>query len=133
MILASNKKARYEYIIGDTYNAGLLLSGSAVKALRSGRVSLDGVYGVFQNDKLELINILVETKRENMQLLLNGKELFEIQKEVNIKGTTIIPLEIHTAGRWIKCTIAIAKGKKLYDKRETIKKRDLDREMRTTR
>ena len=131
-VLAFNKKANFEYHIIDKYVAGLSLSSPLVKLLRAKTINLQGVYITYQTPlkSLQLINLDGSMINSNSSLLLNQKEVQEIIKSLQIKGNTCIPLKIFTQKRWIKAEIAVVKGKKLWDKRETIKKRDLDREER---
>jgi SsrA-binding protein len=128
--LATNKKARYDYQILQTYTAGLVLSGKMVKQLRLKRVNLDGRFAVFQGGNLQVIGIGNETVTENIQLMLSKKELDDIKEQIDQKGVTCILLNIHTQKRWIKAEIATVKGKKKWDKREDIKKRDIERELK---
>jgi SsrA-binding protein len=114
-----NKKARFEYHFLDTYTAGMVLDGVDVKNIKSGEFSLVDAYCIFKDDELFLNNI---------KLLLNRRELNKLQNNL-IKGTTIIPYKIfaNEKGKF-KLELSLAKGKKLYDKRETIKQRDISRE-----
>lgn len=138
-----NKKARFEYEILDKYTAGIVLSGTEIKSIREGKASISESFCEF-NDKSELfiINMQVDEyshgshynhkSKAERKLLLNRQELKKLQKEVNTSGLTIIPLNLFLNDRGLaKLSIALAKGKKLYDKRENIKdrdnKRDLDR------
>jgi SsrA-binding protein len=126
--LAINKRANYEYLILEKYTAGLSLSGGLVKEIRTKRVNLQGIYIIFQKNQLQLIGFGNESARDNVPLLLNENELNKITKLLQIKGNTCIPVKIFTMKRWLKMEIAVVKGKKLWDKRQTIKDRDLDRE-----
>ena len=129
-VLAYNKKANFEYHIIDKYTAGLSLSSPLVKLLRAKLINLQGVYVTYQTPlkAFQLINLDGSMINSNASLLLNQKEIQSIQKALAVKGNTCIPVKIFTQKRWIKAEIAVVKGKKLWDKRETIKKRDLDRE-----
>lgn len=129
-ILLINKKARFDFHVLESYQAGLALESSMVKLIRGGRVTLQGVYIVRQNNRLEMIGLGNESLRQNVPLLLKQQEVNEIQGHLSTKGVTCIPLNIKTVGRWIKAEIAVVKGKKTHDKRETLKQRDLDREIR---
>lgn len=136
-----NRKAKYNYYIMDTYVAGISLIGSEVKSIRAGYVDLSEAFCIF-NKSQELIlkncyiykyNNIVYTREENIdrKLLLTKKELKKLKKEVEQNGYTIIPISVivNNPG-YIKFKIALCKGKHNYDKRETIKKRDLERELR---
>jgi SsrA-binding protein len=129
-----NKKVRFEYTILDTYQAGIVLTGSEVKAIRNGKISMTDTYCYFKGSELYVKNISVtlsdgEPKRER-KLLLKKNELKKIKNSL-INGLTIVPLKIYTNERGlIKLDIVLAKGKKNYDKRNTIKERDLERELK---
>jgi SsrA-binding protein len=128
MILAQNKKAFFDYFVIETYQAGLVLSGKMVKQIRAKKVNLQGRYIVHQQQKLQILDFGNQEISENITLLINQKEMTEILKYLNIPGYTCIPLNIKTIGRWIKAEIAVVKGKKNYDKRQTLKEKDLQRE-----
>lgn len=128
-ILAQHRRARYDFAIIESYQAGLSLSGKMVKLMRAGRVTLNGVFIVKQNNRLEMINVGNEEFQENVPILLKKKEMNEIIDYIGQKTITCIPLNIKTVGRWVKAEIAIVKGKKNYDKRDSIKKRDIERDM----
>jgi len=138
-----NKKARFQYEILDKYTAGIVLSGTEIKSIRSGKASITESFCEF-NDQTELfvVNMTIEEyiygtyynhkPKATRKLLLNKKELKKLNKEVQNTGLTIIPLRLFVnENGYAKLDIALAKGKKLFDKRETIKdrdnKRDLDR------
>lgn len=135
-----NRKAKYNYQIIDSYIAGISLIGSEVKSLRNKQADLSESYCVFRNNELILKNCYIHkynniayTREENVdrKLLLTKKELKKLKKEVENPGYSIIPIAIivNDPG-FIKFKIALCKGKHNYDKRETIKKRDLEREMK---
>ena len=131
-----NKKARFEYELIDQYTAGIVLTGTEIKSIRNSKASLTESFCEF-NEKGELfaINMYVEEylygtrfnhkPRNSRKLLLNKKELKKIEKEVKNKGLTIVPLRLFINDNgYAKLQISLARGKKLYDKRETIKDRD---------
>jgi len=134
-----NRRSRYDYTLHDTYDTGVILTGPEVKAVRSGQVSLKGSYVTLKDGELWLINAsfsVIHTQPGEMtrtiettprKLLAKKKEIAELQTAKDT-GLTIVPLSMTTRTRFIKVKIATAKGKKQYDKRETIKRRDLDRE-----
>lgn len=138
--IAQNKKARYEYEILDKYEAGIELQGSEVKALRQGRVNLNDAYCRFIKGELWLLNAHIghlETsnrhfareERSPRKLLLHRKQLNTLFGKVSKDGLTIVPLMLYfNEKNLVKVSIALAKGKKLHDKRETLKRRTLDRE-----
>ena len=139
-ISVKNKKAYYDYHIIDEFTAGIVLLGSEVKSIRDGHANLQGSYCYLDQNSVivksmnvkEYPNACVqhEPLRER-HLLLNKNEIAKIRKKLEIAGTTLIPLLLIT-GKTIKLKIGLAKGKKLYDKRNTIKERDIDRENKRT-
>jgi SsrA-binding protein len=129
-VLINNKKAGFEYTILETYQAGLSLSSKMVKQVRSRRVTIEGKYVIFQQDKLMILDFGNDGLRENVPLLLKKKEIDEISGLLTTKGYTCILLNVKTIGRWIKSEIAIVKGKKNFDKKSAIKSRDIDRDLK---
>lgn len=141
MKITTNRKAYFEYFVLEDFDAGLMLLGAEVKSVREGNVSIVDCFAYITNGEVWLKNMKVarykqthmaEKHDENRdkKLLLNRKEIDRIEKLLQDKGTTMVPLEIFTARNRVKVKIGVVKGKKLYDKRETIKKRDMDREIR---
>ena len=128
MNLATNKKAHFDYHILESFQAGLSLSGKMVKQLRNRRVNIAGKYVIYQKGQLQIIDFGNDQIRENVSLLLSSREVGEIRSKLTEKGVSCVVLNIKTVGRWIKAEVAIVKGKKNFDKREDIKKRDLDRD-----
>lgn len=138
-----NKKARFEYEILDRYTAGIVLTGTEIKSIRSSRASIAESFCEFnEGGELFIINMTIEPyefgthynhkPKADRKLLLNKKELKKLQKDVQAKGLTVVPLLLYISEKgYAKLDIALAKGKKFFDKRETIKdrenKRDLDR------
>lgn len=132
-----NRRARFDYALEDGLMAGIVLSGKETKALRLGNGSLRGAYVTFKNGELWLINATIsgfsgapinETDQTRARKLLLKKREIEQLEQDKKQGKTIVPLELLTSGRYIKVRIASGKGKKHYDKRETIKRRDQGRE-----
>jgi SsrA-binding protein len=122
-----NKKARFKYFIEKKYIAGLVLTGLQIKSIRYKKANIDNSYCTFDSDELFLYNTNFENnlKSNTIKLLLNKKELIKIKKETNSPGVTIIPLKIFINDNgFAKVQICIAKGKRNFDKRETIKKRE---------
>ena len=130
-----NRKAKFEYEFIDTYIAGIVLSGVEVKFIRDGRLSFVDSFCTFQNGELFVKNLSISgTGNDNIKrdrkVLLKRRELVRLEKEL-IKGLTIIPYRVFINEKgFIKVEIILAKGKKLYDKRETIKARDIEREIK---
>ena len=141
MVYASNKKAHFDYTIIDTLEAGIVLSGSEVKAVRNGLMNLKGTFVAVYADHAELLNAhigqykysvgkeLYYDPTKSRKLLLHKREIAYLQGKKQEEGLTIVPLSVYTKGRQIKVEIGLAKGKKLYDKRESIKTRDLNRQL----
>lgn len=136
-----NKKARFEYEILDKYTAGIVLTGTEIKSIRAGKASITESFCEFNdNGELFAINMTIQEyaygnyynhrPKAERKLLLNRRELKKLQKEVNTSGLTIIPLRMFLNEKGLaKLDIALAKGKKLYDKRDTIKDRDNKRNL----
>ncbi|KKU21148.1 MAG: SsrA-binding protein [Microgenomates group bacterium GW2011_GWF1_46_12] len=133
------KLAKREYAITDTYVAGVVLTGAEVKSLRGGGGSLRDGYVKLINGELYLVGADLpqyshysgkeyDAKRSR-KLLMKAKEILKIQQQIEGKPLTLVPLRLFFQGRWVKCEIGIGKGKKEWEKREDIKKRDVDREM----
>ncbi len=141
-IVGTNRKAKYQYEIIEKYEAGLVLLGTEVKSLRESKVNIQEAYGKFINNELWLINSHIsEYKYGNInnhdplrprKLLLNRREIKKIKTKLQEKGLTLIPIKIYFKNSYAKVEIAIAKGKKMYDKRETIKKREIERKLKRT-
>lgn len=144
-LVASNRKARHDYHIEDTFEAGMVLSGTEVKSLRAGRCSLVDGYVAVDKSEAWLENVHIpeyfegswnnKPSRRKRKLLLNRHEINELAKKVKESGYTIIPLKVYFKDGRAKVEIALAKGKKDYDKRQTLKeqqdKREADRAMST--
>jgi SsrA-binding protein len=141
--IAQNKKARYDYLIEDTWEAGMVLTGTEVKSLRMGRASLvDGYAAVDGHGEVWLYNIHIpeylngnwtnHTAKRTRKLLLNRREINKIIKETSEPGLTLIPLSLYFKDGRVKVEIGLARGKKSHDKRQTIAKRDSDREIART-
>ena len=141
-VLALNKKARFDYEILETFEAGLVLFGHEVKAARNGHVSLKGSYISVRGGELYLIGALISLYKyagqvkdydpsRDRKLLVSKKELNYLIGKRQEKGLTLIPLKLYTKHSFLKLEFGLGKGKTQYDKRESIKKRDLDRQMRT--
>lgn len=139
-LVAENRRARHEYFVTDTYEAGLMLTGTEVKSLRRGQANIAESYASWENDGFWLINAHIpeyqgagrffqHEPRRKRKLLLNKREIHKLTLAIDRKGMTFIPLELYFNARGIaKLRLALAEGKKLHDKRESAKKRDWDRE-----
>lgn len=136
-----NRQAFYDYFIDDKYDAGIMLTGTEVKSLRAGRASFNDSYCFFHHGELWIKSLHIaeyshgtsanhDPVRER-KLLLNKKELRKIEAQIKEKGITVVPLRIFFSEKgFVKIEVGLGKGKKLYDKRETIKQRDTMREMK---
>ncbi|KPJ85809.1 SsrA-binding protein [Parcubacteria bacterium SG8_24] len=142
-ILAENKRARYEYDILDTYEAGLALTGPEVKSVRAGKMKLSGAHVAVRHDAAWLIGAHIPAYPKagrsgevdpyrSRRLLLHRRELKHLAGKGEQKGLTFVPISAYTKGSKIKLSFALARGKKRYEKREAIKKRDIERELRRT-
>ena len=122
-----NRKAHFDYALGDELTAGMSLAGPEVRAIRDHHVQLKGSFVTIRNGELWLNNLTLgaETAR-NIKLLATKKQIEALERE-KVAGSTIVPVKLLGGGRHIKLVIAVGKGKKKYDKRETIKKRDIER------
>jgi SsrA-binding protein len=138
---AENRKARFNYEILEKYEAGIELLGVEVKSVRDGQISLEGAFVIVRGGEVFLINANIPPFQpknapkdydplRNRKLLLTKKEIAELAASEKNKSLTIVPILLYNKGRKIKVEIALSKGKKKFDKRETIKKRDTDREIR---
>ena len=142
-ILIDNRKAHYNYFLLEEYVAGIVLEGCEVKSIRNRDVNMSDSYCTFVGNELIIKNMHIspyknsgftykdyDPKRDR-KLLLTKRELRKLQKDVQAKGYTIVPVNLYTNDKGlVKLTIAMAKGKHTYDKSQTIKERDLDREMK---
>ncbi|MFN2225119.1 MAG: SsrA-binding protein SmpB [Anaerolineae bacterium] len=138
-IIASNRKARHEYFFDDVYEAGLVLQGSEIKSIRAGRVSLQEGFVVFEGGEAWLVNVHIapydqagrggHEPRRRRKLLLHRREIDRLSSRVQEKGYTIVPTQLYLKDGRAKVEIALAKGKKLHDKRQTIAKRESKRQV----
>ena len=139
-IVATNPKAYHDYHIEDKYEAGIVLTGSEIKSVRAGRVNLRDSFVLIRDGEAWLMNAHIapykQAGRQNhdprrpRKLLLHRHQLNRLMGRVQEKGYTIVPLRMYIKGRWAKVEIALAKGKKLYDKRRAIAEREAERRIR---
>ncbi len=137
-IISTNRKASFEYFLLDKFSAGIVLVGSEVKSIRNSGVSLEDSYVVIKRGEAFIKNMYVKPyektttfavdERRDRKLLLNKKEILKLERSLNDVGLTIVPTKIYFEKNLVKLEIALAKGKKLYDKRESIKQKELLRE-----
>lgn len=122
-----NRKARFDYILGDELTVGMVLSGPEVRLIRDHHVQLKGSFVTIRNGELWLNNLTLGAEvARNIKLLATKKQIFGLERE-KVIGSTIVPVKLLGGSRHIKLVIAVGKGKKKYDKREAIKKRDIER------
>jgi len=138
-VIARNPRARHDFEILDTYEAGIVLRGTEVKALRRGRGSIIGAFGRLRDGEVWLEGIQIPPYEQGnvhnhdplrtRKLLLHNREIKRLIGAVEQKGHTLVPLELHFRGPHVKVVIALARGKKEYDRRDEIRKRDAEREV----
>lgn len=132
-----NRKAHYDYFIKDTYEAGIELQGTEIKSLRKGNANINDSYARIKNGEVYLTNMYIgkyeegnifnHDERRERKLLLHKKEILKIDNEVTTKRYTLIPLKIYFVRGKAKIELGVCQGKKLYDKRESIKEKDIKR------
>ena len=133
-----NRKARYDYEIEDEYEAGIVLTGTEIKSIRNGKANIKDSYAIIKNNEAYLLNTHISEYTEGnrfnheetrtRKLLLHKKEIYKLRDKLEIEGYTLIPLKIYFVKGRAKVLIGVAKGKKNYNKKETIKERDIKRE-----
>lgn len=140
MIEIQNKKAKFDYEIIDTYEAGIVLTGTEIKSIRAGKAQLKDSYAVIRNGEVFLLNMHIShyeqgnifnhDETRTRKLLFHKKEILKLRDKVEVEGLTLVPIKLYFKGNKAKILIGVAKGKKTYDKREAIKKRDIDRDLK---
>ena len=138
-VIARNKRARHDYHIMDTWEAGLVLTGSEVKSLRDGKANISDAYGIVKNGEVFLLNLHISPYEKathfgheparTRKLLLHRKEIRRMIGAVERQGLTLVPLELYFRRGVAKVALALGKGKKLHDKRDDARRRDDEREM----
>jgi SsrA-binding protein len=138
--IADNRKALYDYHVLDTWEAGIVLVGTEVKAIREGGVNLRDSYARIDNGEIWLLNLHISPyshrgssfheERRQRKLLLKREEIRKLTGKVTEKGLTLVPLRMYFKNGRVKVAVALARGKQMHDKRETIRRRDVDRETR---
>ena len=134
-----NRKARYDYEIEDTYEAGIVLTGTEIKSIREGKVNIKDSYAIIRNNEIYLLNTHISTYKEGnifnheedrtRKLLLHKKEIYKIRDKVEKEGYSLVPVKLYLKDGRAKILLGIARGKKLYDKRQSLKEKDIKREM----
>lgn len=138
MIEINNRKAKYDYTILETYEAGMVLTGTEIKSIRLGKANLKDSYAIIKNGEVYLLGMHISRYEEGnrfnheetrtRKLLLHKKEIRKLQMHLDLDGLTLVPIKLYFKKNRVKLLLGVARGKKNYDKRETIKQRDLDRE-----
>lgn len=135
-----NRKARFNYSVMEEYECGIELFGTEIKSIRKGNANINDAYGRIKNNEIFLINLFISKyeegsifnhdERRERKLLLHKSEIRKISSIVELKGLTLIPLKLYIKGNRAKILLGVCKGKKLYDKKQTMKERDIEREMK---
>ena len=136
-----NRKAKFDYLVVEEYEAGIVLTGTEIKSVRNGSCNIRDCYGIIKNDEVFLLNMFINHYKEGnifnheetrtRKLLLHKKEISKIKKLIDLNGYTLVPLKLYFNQRnKLKVLLGVCKGKKDYDKRETIKQRDINREVK---
>ena len=134
-----NRQASFNYFVEETYEAGIVLKGTQIKSIRLGKCNIKDSYAIIKNNEVYLLNAHISHYKEGnifnheetrtRKLLLNKKEILKLNNKLNIEGYTLVPLKIYFVRGRAKVLIGVCKGKKNYDKRESIKEKDIQREM----
>jgi SsrA-binding protein len=135
-----NRKAKHDYTVIDTYEAGIVLQGTEIKSIRDGKANLRDSYAIIKNNEVYLLNMHIGSyekgnifnheETRTRKLLLNKNEITRIKKDIEQNSLTLIPLKLYFKKNNAKILLGVCKGKKAFDKRESIKKRDIEREIR---
>ena len=132
-----NRKARFDYEILETYEAGIVLKGTEIKSIRESKANLKDSYAIIRKNEMFLLNMHISPyengnifnhdETRTRKLLLHKKEILKIKNKIELQGLTLVPLRLYFKNNKVKIEIGIARGKKLYDKRETLKKKEIER------
>lgn len=131
-----NRKANHDYFIHEKYEAGIELKGTEIKSIKKGAVNINDCYGRIKNNEVYLLNMYIakyesnifnHDERRDRKLLLHKKEILKINESINLKRYTIIPLKLYFKNGKVKIEIGVCQGKKLYDKRQSIKEKEMKR------
>ena len=136
----NNKKARYDYFIEEEIECGIVLKGTEIKSIRAGLANIKDCYAIIRNNEVFLLNMHISKyeggsifnhdETRTRKLLLNKKEILKLKDKLTLQGYTLIPIKLYFKNNRAKILLGVCKGKKNYDKRETIKKRDNEREIK---
>lgn len=141
MVFATNKKASFDYFLLEKYEVGINLVGTEVKSIRKSKLSIKESYVKIIKDELYILNMHISPyefgninnveETRTRKLLMKKKEILKLKEKIKEKGLTLVPTKVYSNSRYVKLEIALAKGKKNYDKRESIKEKDIKREIRS--
>ena len=133
-----NRKAKFDYFIEEVYEAGIVLTGTEIKSIRDGNCNIKDCYGIVRNHEVYLLNMYIapykegnifnHEERRSRKLLLHKKEIKKIEEALELKGLTLIPIKLYFKNNILKVSLGVCRGKKTYDKRDSIKERDIKRE-----
>lgn len=139
MIEINNRKVNFDYEIVETYESGIVLTGTEIKSIREGKANLKDSYAIVRNNELYLLNMHISAYEQGnrfnheedrtRKLLMHKKEILKLRDKIEISGFTLVPIKLYFKGNKAKILIGLAKGKKNYDKREVIKKKDMERQV----
>ena len=139
MIEIKNRKATYDYFIEEEIEVGIVLKGTEIKSIRNGQANLKDCYAIIKNNEVFLLNMFISKyengsifnhdERRTRKLLLHKKEILKLRDKVEISGYTLIPIKLYFEKNKAKILLGVAKGKKNYDKRESIKEKDIKRDL----
>ena len=139
MIEIKNKKANFDYFIEDTYECGIVLTGTEIKSIRKGSANLKDSYARVKNNEVFLTNMFISTyeegnrfnhdERRERKLLLHKKEIYKIRDKVEKEGYSLVPVKLYLKEGKVKILLGVARGKKLYDKRQSLKEKDIKRDL----
>ena len=139
MIEIKNKKAHFDYFIEEEIECGIVLKGTEIKSIRNGQANIKDCYAIIKNGEVFLLNMFISKyengsifnhdERRTRKLLLNKREILKLRDKVEISGYTLVPLKLYFKGNRAKILLGVCKGKKNYDKRESIKEKDVKRDI----
>ena len=137
-----NRKAYHDYFVDEVYEAGIVLTGTEIKSIRNGNCNIIDCYGIIKNGEVFLLNMYVGQYKEgnifnhsetrSRKLLLHKKEIKKLDEGIKLKGITLVPVKLYFVKNKLKVSLGVCRGKKDYDKRESIKQRDIKREVAKT-
>ena len=135
----NNRKVNYDYEITDTFESGIVLTGTEIKSIRLGKANLKDSYAIIRNNEIFLLNMHISSYEQGnrfnheetrtRKLLMHKKEILKLRDKIEVDGFTIVPIKLYFKSSKAKILLGLAKGKKNYDKRESIKKKDIERQL----